>query len=501
MRKPVDNTIFNNIKPLFSELYNTLAGIFQNVSILVESSRGRNYRHSNSGTTIKDNMFTSTGAVIRYSIKGNDNLLEYSFNDFSAEFLETIPSILIKYAAADSRTDHRFSNRFEENPNVSSTQAATANSDMVSNASADSAQTVERLSFNYSTEYEINPSDLSDNDILKALRSLYQKAMDYDERILDCVCVFQYLTTHKMFLSADKDLQQHLLWSNGILQPLAGTSEKKRYYLQTFSLSGGAELLEEMDSDFSYACRCAIDLLDSVVPTPGTYDVICMPDVTGLIAHEAFGHGVEMDMFVKDRALAQKYIGEIVASPIVTMHDNANTCMECGSYFFDDEGTLSRDTVIIENGILKSGISDLLSAVRLKTTPTGNGRRESFERKAYTRMTNTYFEKGSDRLDDMIASIENGILLENAASGMEDPKNWGIQCMVNIGREIKDGKLTGKIFSPVCLSGYVPDLLKSISMISDDLHISGCGCCGKGYKEWVKVSDGGPAIKAVVTIS
>ncbi len=113
MRKPVDNTIFNNIKPLFSELYNTLAGIFQNVSILVESSRGRNYRHSKSGTTIKDNMFTSTGAVIRYSIKGNDNLLEYSFNDFSAEFLETIPSILIKYAAADSRTDHRISKRIE----------------------------------------------------------------------------------------------------------------------------------------------------------------------------------------------------------------------------------------------------------------------------------------------------------------------------------------------------------------------------------------------------
>ena len=183
------------------------------------------------------------------------------------------------------------------------------------------------------------------------------------------------------------------------------------------------------------------------------------------------------------------------------MHDNALNCMECGSYFFDDEGTLSRDTTIIEKGILKCGISDLLSAARLKTSPTGNGRRESYERKAYARMTNTYFEKGTDRLEDMIASIENGILLENAASGMEDPKNWGIQCMVNLGREIKNGKLTGKIFSPVCLSGYVPDLLKSISMVSRDLQINGCGCCGKGYKEWVKVSDGGPAIKAVVTIS
>ena len=116
-------------------------------------------------------------------------------------------------------------------------------------------------------------------------------------------------------------------------------------------------------------------------------------------------------------------------------------------------------------------------------------------------MTNTYFESGTSSLDDMIASIKDGILLENAASGMEDPKNWGIQCMVNIGREIKDGRLTGKIYSPVCLSGYVPDLLKSISMVSDNLLISGCGYCGKGYKEWVKVSDGGAAIKAKVRIS
>ena len=116
-------------------------------------------------------------------------------------------------------------------------------------------------------------------------------------------------------------------------------------------------------------------------------------------------------------------------------------------------------------------------------------------------MTNTYFQPGNDNLDDMIASIDNGILLENAASGMEDPKNWGIQCMVNMGREIKNGKLTGKIYSPVCISGYVPDLLKSISMISKDMKMSGTGYCGKGYKEWVKVSEGGASIKAKAVLS
>jgi TldD protein len=244
----------------------------------------------------------------------------------------------------------------------------------------------------------------------------------------------------------------------------------------------------------------AIKLLSSTHITPGTYDIITHPSITGLIAHEAFGHGVEMDMFVKDRALAKDFIGKPVASSILTMHDNPNL-PQCGSFFFDDEGTIGKDTVIIENGILKEGMNDLLSATSLNVSPTGNGRRESYERKVYTRMTNTYFQPGNDNLDDMIASIDNGILLENAASGMEDPKNWGIQCMVNMGREIKNGKLTGKIYSPLCISGYVPDLLKSISMISKDMKMSGTGYCGKGYKEWVKVSEGGASIKAKAVLS
>lgn len=100
----------------------------------------------------------------------------------------------------------------------------------------------------------------------------------------------------------------------------------------------------------------------------------------------------------------------------------------------------------------------------------------------------------------MIASISYGFLLQNASSGMEDPKNWGIQCMVDVAREIKDGKLTGKIFSPIVLTGYVPDLLKSISMISDTVELGGSGFCGKGYKEWVKVSDGGSYIKAKIRL-
>ncbi|MBP3704355.1 MAG: TldD/PmbA family protein, partial [Clostridia bacterium] len=233
---------------------------------------------------------------------------------------------------------------------------------------------------------------------------------------------------------------------------------------------------------------------------PGVYDVITDPSITGLIAHEAFGHGVELDQFVKDRALAKEYVGKYVASPISNMKDGAASAVSAGSYFFDDDGVLAGDTQIIKDGILVAGISDLASATQLGLAPTGNGRRESTRRKAYARMTNTFFEKGNDKLEDMIASIDHGYMIFETSNGMEDPKNWAIQCVAQYGIEIVDGKLTENYVSPVILSGYVPDLLKSISMVSDDFRVIGSGSCGKGAKEWVRVSDGGPALKVKVKL-
>jgi len=137
----------------------------------------------------------------------------------------------------------------------------------------------------------------------------------------------------------------------------------------------------------------------------------------------------------------------------------------------------------------------LLSALALGTPPTGHGRRESFERKAYARMANTFFAGGTDRLQDMIASIRRGYLLEKFSSGMEDPRNWGLQGIVLYGREIADGQLTGRLVSPVIMTGYVPDVLGSVSAATGEVSLVGSGMCGKGHKEYMKNSMGGPYLK------
>ena len=167
----------------------------------------------------------------------------------------------------------------------------------------------------------------------------------------------------------------------------------------------------------------------------------------------------------------------------------------------DDEGTPSQKNVSIENGILKSYLVDYKNSKIMNHPVTGSGRRQSYKYSPTSRMTNTFFAPGKDDLEDMIASIKHGYMLFETNNGMEDPKNWQIQCTAEYGIEIVDGKLTDNYVSPVVMSGSVPELLKSISMVSDDFKIIGSGSCGKGYKEWVRVSDGGPALKVRVKLA
>ncbi len=332
--------------------------------------------------------------------------------------------------------------------------------------------------------------------LISRLSALSDLAMEKGRDMLDAVVRAQSTHVCKMFLSANRDLRQSYVYSEGSL--LAMVSRDRRTVYDHAAVSGrqGPEIFDGLEGKLDGCLKVTEDLLGAGHVEPGMWDVITSPEVSGLIAHEACGHGVEMDMFVKNRALGQADIGRRVGSDLVTMHEGALCTENVASYAFDDEGTLAGDVTEIDRGILKTGICDALSALRLGTEPTGNGKRQNFEHKVYTRMTNTLFSEGSDTLDDMVKSIRHGYLLCGMDSGMEDPKHWGIQCIISRGYEIRDGKLTGHVVAPVVMTGYVPDLLNSVSMVSGGVEVFGSGGCGKGHKEWVKVSDGGPYMKA-----
>lgn len=342
-------------------------------------------------------------------------------------------------------------------------------------------------------------ADYTDSFLLGVCKKISDDLAAKDEKVLNAIGMIQPFTVSKLFVTKNRELAQYYGWVNSYAIVIYNDGKM----VQARRIDGAGSISEAVGKTLDSLDK-VIDLarhLTKATPIkPGVYDVITDSSITGLIAHEAFGHGVEMDQFVKDRAMAKHCVGQYVASPITNMHDGAAAAYSVASYFFDDDGVLAHDTQIIKDGILVAGLSDLASATQLGTDPTGNGRRDNYRRKAYSRMTNTFFSPGTDKLEDMIKSIKHGYMLFETNNGMEDPKNWQIQCTAEYGIEIVDGKLTENYVSPVVMSGSVPELLKSISMISDTFEVHGSGYCGKGYKEWVRVSDGGPNLKVRVKL-
>lgn len=459
-------------KPVLKKLLTLLLKHFSYVSIVGTDNIGKQYSVQKTGVSVNESKWAERGFVIR--VYNGVNYSEFSFNEINEDALEE----LVQKICTQSKATLNM---------VSHSVVTLSTYDLIAE---------EVLKDSRYGEVEILPEKVTAKEKIAKLTEIKDKALAYSELLVDFKASYEGVKISKIFISNKKELEQAYIWSQGYLVPVVRRGDTTKYSHKGFSGLKAVELLAEMEAGIYRTIDNIIELLDAKPVEPGAYEVICSPDVTGLIVHEAFGHGVEMDMFVKGRAKAVEYINKPVASELVTMHDGAAAASNVSSYFFDDEGVLGTDTIIIKNGILERGICDLLASQKLNTISTGNGKRESFERKAYTRMTNTFFSPGHDRLEDMIASIKFGYLLDGCMSGMEDPKNWGIQCMLLQGNEIVDGKLTGNIVSPVIMTGYVPDLLKSISMISDTVELFGTGACGKGHKEWAKVSSGGPYIKA-----
>ena len=344
-------------------------------------------------------------------------------------------------------------------------------------------------------ETEQLPETADIKALVEKLTALSDRGMSLDPRTIECFTSAQSTHISKLFLTKNRDLSQSYVYSEGMVGVVVMEDGKNQMDYASVSGLCGPELFDGLAAKLDKAAAGAAELLSAERIEPGEYEIITSPEVTGLIAHEAFGHGVEMDMFVKNRALGKDYIGKRVGSELCSMHEGALCAENVTSYAFDDEGVLAGDVTEIDKGILKTGICDALSALRLGVKPTGNGKRQNYAHKVYTRMTNTMFDSGDSSLEEMIAATKRGFLLEGMESGMEDPKHWGIQCIIKKGREIVDGKLTGRVVAPIILTGYVPDLLGGICMRSHDREVFGSGGCGKGHKEWVKVADGGPYLK------
>ncbi len=248
------------------------------------------------------------------------------------------------------------------------------------------------------------------------------------------------------------------------------------------------------------AVRQATVLLEAEAAPAGQMEVVLSPGDSGILLHEAVGHGLEADFNRKGTSNYSGRIGQVVASELCSVVDDASLLQGRGSINVDDEGHVPDKQVLIENGVLRGFMQDRLSARHFDVRASGNGRRESFADVPLPRMTNTILLAGPHDPEEIIRSVKKGVYARTFGGGQVDIANGDFVFSLTESYLIEDGKLTAPL-KGVNLIGNGPETLGGVTMLGHDLTISdGNWTCGKAGQS-VPVGVGCPTVKlARVTV-
>ena len=242
------------------------------------------------------------------------------------------------------------------------------------------------------------------------------------------------------------------------------------------------------------ALRQALVNLDAIDAPAGTMDVVLGNGWPGVMLHEAVGHGLEGDFNRKKTSAFAGLLGEMVASPNVTVVDDGTIDNRRGSITVDDEGTPSAYNVLIEKGKLVGYMQDRQNARLMGMAPTGNGRRQGYSHVPMPRMTNTYMLSGEKTPEEIIASVKKGIYAVSFGGGQVDITSGKFVFGCTEAYMIEDGKI-GPAIKGAMLIGNGPEAMQRVSMVGNDTQLdTGIGNCGKGG-QWVPVGVGQPHLR------
>jgi TldD protein len=256
----------------------------------------------------------------------------------------------------------------------------------------------------------------------------------------------------------------------------------------------GIELFEKKSfSEIAFkAAERAVRMLDARRAPGGRMPVVISSAAGGTMIHEAIGHGLEADLAQKGLSVYSGKIGQRVASPMITVIDDATLPGRRGSFAFDDEGVISGRNVLVRDGILAGYLYDKASAMIDGVASTGNGRRESYANKPIPRMTNTFIAPGQADPEKIVGSVPNGLLVSKMGGGQVNTVTGDFVFDVQEGYLIENGQV-GDMVRGATLVGSGPEVLNSIDLVGSDLGFS-VGTCGKDG-QGVPVSDALPTLR------
>lgn len=342
-----------------------------------------------------------------------------------------------------------------------------------------------------------NWEDISIDQKIPYLQKINDIVFDEDDRVIKSNVWFINQTKYVMIATSEGKLVHDYQPMGQVYVSVTAEQDGKRE-TNSFNLSGrrGIEFLtpENIERLGKEPVQRTVSLFDAVKPEAGEMPVVLAAGSSGILLHEAIGHGMEADFNRKEISIFSDKINKPVAEKFVNIVDDGTNENIRGSLNIDDEANPTQKTYLVQDGILKSYLHDQISAKHYGLEPTGNGRRQSFRFAVLPRMRNTYMEAGPHTKEEIIKSVDNGIYAETFTNGQVFIGAGDFTFYVKSGYLIEKGEIT-KPIKDINIIGNGPDVLQKITMVGDDPKLAEGGwTCGKNG-QGVPVSQGLPTCK------
>lgn len=347
----------------------------------------------------------------------------------------------------------------------------------------------------YKKNIKLNHNEFSDEEKVNLLHKIDNIARNHNEKITQ---VEVNLIENKQYVeisnSSNTNVSEERTLTRLHIEVYANENGKIESGHRAIGYNLGYEMLDKINlkKEIEDLVDRTIEKLTATSCPGGYMPVVIGPGFGGVIFHEACGHALEATSVAKNVSVFSNKKNKKIASDCITLIDDGTYDSLYGTTIIDDEGNKTKKNILIKNGTLKQYLVDLLNKTKMNQNITGSGRRESYKYLPTSRMNNTYLENKTDKIDEMIKSIKYGLYAKTMGGGSVNPTTGDFNFSVIDAYIIKNGKI-GEPVKGASLIGNSKDIMKSISMVSDDLSLES-GKCGSA-SGWVPVTIGQPTIK------
>ncbi|MCB1051721.1 MAG: twin-arginine translocation signal domain-containing protein [Acidobacteria bacterium] len=388
---------------------------------------------------------------------------------------------------------------FSEDLSLSAMQQTARTASVIASGAAGKVPDTFQFSKNLPSRYQTQiPWDqVRAEEKLPLLNGINEKTFKMDKRVVKANITFMDESEAILVATSDGKLLEDIRPMTLLYLTCVAEQDGKRES-NTYGVAGREDRSFYSSDRIERIVKSAVDrttILFDAVPAPaGEMPIVMAAGASGILLHEAIGHGMEADFNRKGVSIYSDKLNKSIAQPFVNIVDEATQNGARGAINFDDEGNPADKTMLVENGILTTYLHDQISAKHYKLKPTGNGRRESYKYAPMPRMRSTYMLPGPHKEAEIVQSVKKGIYCENFTNGQVNIGAGDFTFYVKNGYLIEDGKLT-KPIKDINIIGNGPKVLEKIDMVADNLVVDEGGwTCGKNGQS-VPVSQGIPTVR------